>query len=161
MGDEKLVEKVAATDPVTEARQVIPLFGEEVTVTKKKQDTGHVRVSTITREHEELVNELLSHEKVEVEKIAIGKPIESVPPVREDGDTIIIPVVEEVLVVGRHLVLKEEVRIRRVRGTERHQERVILRKQEAVITRLPVETQTPKPDSEFPVQSQDHLQEKK
>jgi len=161
VGDEKLVDKVAATSPASEEEQVIPLFGEELTVTKKKLDTGHVRVSTVTREREELVDELLSHEKVEVEKIAVGKLIESVPSVREDGDTIVIPVVEEVLVVGRRLVLKEEVRIRRVRGTERHQERVILRKQEAVITGLPVETQTPNPDSVFPVQSQDHLQEKK
>ena len=42
------------------------------------------------------------------------------------------------LVVERRLFLKEEVRIRRVRSTERHQESVTLRHQEAVVTHLPV-----------------------
>jgi stress response protein YsnF len=59
--------------------------------------------------------------------------------VREEGDTIIIPIVEEVLTIERRLVLKEEVRIRRIRETERYQERVTLRKQQAVVNRLPVE----------------------
>jgi stress response protein YsnF len=48
--------------------------------------------------------------------------------------------VEEVLVVERRLVLKEEVHIRRVRTTERHKEMVMLRYQEAVVTRHPGET---------------------
>ena len=61
------------------------------------------------------------------------------PTVREDGDTVVIPIVEEALTIQRRLVLKEEVRIRRIRETEHHQERVTLRKQEAAITRLPVE----------------------
>jgi stress response protein YsnF len=59
------------------------------------------------------------------------------PAIREEGETIVVPVVEEVLVVERRLVLKEEVRIRRVRSTERHQERVTLRRQEAAVNRLP------------------------
>jgi stress response protein YsnF len=62
--------------------------------------------------------------------------------VREEGDCIIFPVVEEVLKVQRVLMLKEEVRIRRVKGTERYQERVTLRKQEAVVNRLPIEEAT-------------------
>jgi len=65
------------------------------------------------------------------------------PAVREEGDTIIVPIVEEVLVIERRLFLKEEVRIRRVRSTERHQESVIIRHQEAVVTRLPVEAPAP------------------
>ena len=45
-------------------------------------------------------------------------------------------VVEETIVVERHLFLKEEVRIRRLRVSERHQETVVLREQEAVIARV-------------------------
>ncbi|MBV8552541.1 MAG: DUF2382 domain-containing protein [Acidobacteriaceae bacterium] len=118
---------------------VVPLFTEEIAVSKRVVEKNRVRVSRTTRQQEELVDELLTREQVEVERTAIGKPIDSVPPVREEGDTIIVPVVEEVLVVERRLVLKEEVRIRRVHKTERHQERVTLRKQEAQVTRLPVE----------------------
>jgi hypothetical protein len=39
------------------------------------------------------------------------------------------------LVVERRLMLKEEIHIKRVRTTERHQEKVTLRSQEAVVTR--------------------------
>ena len=128
-------------------RITVQLAAEELAVTKEKRETGRVRVSTITRQHEELVDELLEHENISVERVPVGKRIEAIPAVREEADTIIVPIVEEVLVVERHLMLKEEVYIRRVRGTERHQERVTLRKQEAVITRLPVETTTDEPGS--------------
>ena len=40
----------------------------------------------------------------------------------------------------RRLLLKEEVRVRRIPETQRYQERVVVRKQEAVITRLPADT---------------------
>ena len=45
-------------------------------------------------------------------------------------------VVEETIVIERRLILKEEIHIRRLQVSERHQEAVILRKQEAVIARI-------------------------
>jgi len=128
-------------------KSVIPLFAEEISLSKRTLTTGSVRVSVVTRQHEELVDEPLARERVEIERIPVGRQIDAVPAVREEGDTTIIPVVEEVLVVERRLVLKEEIRLRRVRGTERHQERITLRKQEAVVTRLPGETPVPEANS--------------
>jgi len=117
----------------------VRLAAEELIVTKEKQVTGRVRISTVTREHEELVDEDLLRERVEIETVPIGRQIDAMPVVREEGDTTVIPVVEEVVVVERRLMLKEELRIKRVRYTERHQERVTLRHQEAVVTRSPAE----------------------
>ena len=57
------------------------------------------------------------------------------PSISQEGDTTIIPVVEEIVVVERRLVLKEEIRVRRVSTKEQHQETVVLREQEAVTTR--------------------------
>jgi uncharacterized protein (TIGR02271 family) len=119
---------------------MIPLYEEDLSVSKRQVVTGRVRVETVTREHEQLVDAQLARERVEVERVAIGTPIDAIPAVRREGDTTIIPIVEEVLVVERRLVLKEEIHIHRVRTTEQHQERVTLRRQEAVITRLPIET---------------------
>jgi uncharacterized protein (TIGR02271 family) len=118
---------------------VIPLLTEEISVSKRVVPTARVQVSVITHQREEIVDQLLAREHVEVERIAVGQPVESMPPVREEGDTIIVPVVEEVLVVERRLILKEEVRIRRICETERHTEKVTLRRQEPVVFRLPVE----------------------
>jgi uncharacterized protein (TIGR02271 family) len=121
---------------------VIPLFQEELSVSKRVVPTSRVQVSRVTHSHEQLVDELLEHEQVEVERVTIDKPIDRMPSVREEGDFLIFPVVEEVLHIQRVLVLKEEVRIRRVKGTERYQERVTLRTQEAIVNRLPIDETT-------------------
>ena len=113
----------------------LQVFAEELSVAKETLETGRVRVSTHTHEQEAVVDEDLARERVEIETIPINLRIDAVPEVRQEGDTTIIPVVEEQLVVERRLMLKEEVRIRRVRSTERHQEKVKLRYQEAVVTR--------------------------
>jgi len=121
---------------------VIPLFQEELSVSKRVVPTSRVQISRVTHSHEQLVDELLEREQVEVERVTIDKPIDHMPSVREEGDCLIFPVVEEVLKIERVLMLKEEVRIRRVKGTERYQERVTLRKQEAVVNRLPIDEPT-------------------
>jgi uncharacterized protein (TIGR02271 family) len=83
-----------------------------------------------------LVDELLGRERVEIERIAIGSRIDAMPAIRNEGDTIVIPVVEETLAIQRQLILKEEVRVRRVRDEEQYRETVTLRNQEAVVKRL-------------------------
>ena len=89
--------------------------------------------------HLGITGEDLLREHVEIETVPVGRQIDAMPVVREEGDTTVIPVVEEVVVVERRLMLKEEVRIKRVRTTERHQERITLRRQEAVVTRSPAD----------------------
>lgn len=119
---------------------IVPLHVEEASVSKRQVETGRVRVSTVTRLHEQLVEELLQREEVQIERKAVNKPITTAPPVREEGDTIVVPVVEEVVVIERRLMLKEEIYIRRVRGTEQFKQTVTLRKQEALVERSPAET---------------------
>jgi uncharacterized protein (TIGR02271 family) len=132
---------------------VIPLFEEELSVAKRVVETARVRVSRITHDHQQMVDELLQHEKVEVERIPVDRPVEVMPSVRQEGDVTIIPVVEEVLKVERRLVLKEEVHIRRIKTTERHQERVTLRRQEATVSRIPIEQRAVLEEGAQPMQS--------
>jgi len=121
----------------------LQLLAEELSVSKELRETGRVRISTRTHEREALIDEDLAREQVEIETIPIARRIDAVPQVRQEGDTTIIPVVEERLVVDRELVLKEEIRVRRVRTTERYQEKVALRQQEAVVTREQADATTP------------------
>ena len=125
--------------PTCADETVLPLWSEEVAVSKQVVETGRVQVARVTHEREQLIDELLALETAEIERTRIGRQVDVMPVVREEGDTVIIPIVKEVLVVERRLFLKEEVRIRRVRSTERHQETVTLRHHEAVVTRIPVE----------------------
>jgi uncharacterized protein (TIGR02271 family) len=128
---DKTVEETKDKDQV-----VVPLHAEEVAVAKRRVVTGQVKIGKITRESEQLVEELLEHEHIEIERIAIGKQVDKAPAVREEGDTLIIPILEEIVVVERRLFLKEEIRVRRTREKQPYQKRVVVRKQEAVITRL-------------------------
>lgn len=128
---------VTAADANSDGREtVIPLFEEEVNVARRVVETGRVQVSRITHTHQHMVDELLRLEKVEVNRVPMDRPIDAIPSIRQEGDVTIVPVVEEVLKVERRLVLREEVHIRRIQQTERFQQEVTLRKQEALISRL-------------------------
>jgi stress response protein YsnF len=113
----------------------IPLHVEEVSVFRREVEKANVQIALITGTREQLLDKELTHVRVEIERVPIGRAIEVVPSISQEGDTTIIPVVEEIVVVERRLVLKEEVRIRRVTTKEQHQETVVLRQQEALITR--------------------------
>lgn len=123
---------VSTPDP---EQEMLSLHVEALAVSRRQVAENVVRVATVTREREHLVNEALSHERVEIEHVPIGREVDGIPPVREEGNTTVLPVVEEVVVIERRLILKEEIRVTRVLSTEHHRERVMLRKQDAVITR--------------------------
>ncbi len=110
------------------------LHVEELEVTKRRRKTL-VRATRVTRTSEVDVDEALNHEDVIVERVAIGRVVTEVPPIRQEADMTILPIVEEQVVVTRRLVLKEEVYIRRVQKTEHHVERVVLRRQDVDVTR--------------------------
>jgi stress response protein YsnF len=113
---------------------VVPLHAEDISVDRRITERN-VRVDIHTTSHDHLIDEAVAHERVEIDRIAINGPVTAVPPVRQEGDTTVISVVEEVVVVERRLILKEEIHIRRVRTTEQHRETVALREQHAVIER--------------------------
>jgi uncharacterized protein (TIGR02271 family) len=95
-----------------------------------------VRVSKQTHTREVAVDESLLRESAEIETIPIGRQIFEMPSVRQEGETIVVPIVEEILHTERRLILKEEVRITKRKATEQFHDRVTLRYQEAVVTRM-------------------------
>src|SRR5690606_31687528 len=56
--------------------------------------------------------------------------------IRYEGDTMIVPVLEEVLVMQKRLLLEEEVRITRRRSEHRAPQRVMLREEHAEVERF-------------------------
>lgn len=113
---------------------VMPLAVEDAVVSKQVRRTL-VRASRTTSNRSEAVEVDLKQEQVVIERVPIGRIVDAVPPVRQEGDVTILPVVEEELVVVRRLVLKEEVHIRRVQTTVPHLETVTLRQQHVSVTR--------------------------
>ena len=126
---------------------VLPLVEEALRVGKRRVETGRVRVSVVTEAEERTVREALRTERAEVERVPINRELadgEQVPSARREPDgTVVVPVLEEVLVVERRLVLREEVRLRLVAAEETVEQPVTLRRQRAGVERLPPATAVP------------------
>ncbi|MFC0132907.1 YsnF/AvaK domain-containing protein [Massilia eurypsychrophila] len=128
-----------AKQPAVEGDLTIPLHQEQVDVSIRTVDTGRgVRVTTSVSEHPFEVDETLHHDDVEISHVAVGQFVTGtdVPAPRYEGDTYIIPIIEEVLVVERRLRIKEEVHITKVKREDRHTETVFLKAEQVRVERF-------------------------
>lgn len=128
-----------------EKDDVLPIIEESVTLEKRDVVTERVRVQTRTTTEDELVSAALERTDVGVTRVPVDREIDAAPPIRTEGDVTIIPVVEEILVLEKRLVLREEIHVRQTAITENVELPVTLRKQHAVIDRRDV---APNPNEE-------------
>jgi stress response protein YsnF len=136
--------KAPAVPGPAEDRETIALVAERAVVAKRKKLTGGVRVRTVTHQHEEVVDTPLHAEQVAVERIGLDRWVEEPIPVRQEGETTIITLHEEVVVVDKRLKATAEVRLTRQRTTRRVPERITLRREEALIERVDAAAETVK-----------------
>ncbi len=115
----------------------IPIVEETLTIGKREVETSRVRVRTTVDEREQIVREELLQTAVEIDRIDINRVVETAPEIREDGDFLIIPIVEERLVISKELVLVQELRIGRSQIIQKIEEPVTLRKTRLEVERLP------------------------
>ncbi|HEX6530849.1 MAG TPA: YsnF/AvaK domain-containing protein [Burkholderiales bacterium] len=113
----------------------IALVREELTLGKRKVESGRVRIRKQVRVREQEIEQDLLREEVEVRRVPADRVLDAPPEPRREGDTLIIPVVEEVLVQRKVLRLREELHVRRRAVRTPHRERVLLRSEEAVVER--------------------------
>ena len=113
----------------------IPLVEERVRVTKREVETGRVRIHVTVDERQEEVPVDLASEEVEIERVPVNKAVSQLPSVRLEGTTTIIPVVEEIVVVEKRLVVVEEIHVRRKSTTETRHIPVTLKSEQVKIDR--------------------------
>jgi len=116
-------------------KEVVPVIEETAVVHKEPVVTETVRLRKRVHEDEEVLDIPVQTEAIEVERVPVGRWLDAPADVRQEGDTTVYPVVEEVLVVEKRLRLVEEVRVTRKQTTRRVQERVALRREEVVVER--------------------------
>jgi stress response protein YsnF len=114
---------------------VIPVIEETVTTRKQERIRDRVRVRRRVVSEERVVETPLVRDRLDVERVPIGTFVDSRPESRQDGDTLIIPCVEEVVVVEKRLRLVEELRIRIVREQVVDRQTVVVRRHEVDVLR--------------------------
>jgi uncharacterized protein (TIGR02271 family) len=120
-------------------QKVMPLAVEEAHVSKEDVVRGKFRIQTKTETTEQLISTELGGEKVEVVRVAVNRYVDDsaeLPQMREEDGILIVPIFEEVAIVEKRLVLKEELHITRRPITEIVDVPVTLRKQQATLERL-------------------------
>jgi stress response protein YsnF len=116
---------------------VIPIVEEKINVQKRLREVGTVEIRKSVHERTEIVDELLKSEEVEIARVAVNRIVEEPIPIRNEGDTMIISLLEEVLVIEKRLLLREEVHIKKVQTVLHEPQEVLLREERVEVVRKP------------------------
>jgi uncharacterized protein (TIGR02271 family) len=112
-------ERESSEYRVTQDQEIrIPVIEETLALGKRVIETGGYRLVKSVSEREASATAPVVHESVVVDRVAIDRllgPEEPLPSPRTEGDTWILPLYEEVLVVEKRVRLTEELHVRRVR----------------------------------------------
>ncbi|MBC7927158.1 MAG: YsnF/AvaK domain-containing protein [Bryobacteraceae bacterium] len=133
------VERISAGNSQHSAGKevVIPAIEEQLRVEKQTVATGSIRIQKHVDKKESVVDEPLIHQTWDVERVPVNRIIDGafVEP-RYEGDTLVLPVLEEVLVVEKRLVLREEMRITRRRSEVREPQTHTVRQERLEVERV-------------------------
>ncbi len=117
-------------------RLVVPVAEEEISVSKQQVVTGGVEVRVDVQTRPEPIELDLLRDDGEVRRVRVDREIDAPPPAQWwDGDELVLPILEERLVVVRRLFVREEVRLRRRTRTDRHREEIARRVEVATVRR--------------------------
>lgn len=115
---------------------VLPVIQEHMVVTKEVVETGKVHIRKRVTEEEATINLPLIQEGYEVERRPGPKDLYTQhPPIRYEGDNMIIPVVKEVLVVEKRYQVLEEVHVIKTKTEVPHLQQITLLKETVEVQR--------------------------
>lgn len=144
----KLLARQEGQEGQDEDALVVPVIEEQLVLDKRLVDTGAVRVHLTVSEREVVVDEPTLEDRVDIERVAINQPLDKPVSPRVEGDVTIIPVMKEVLMVRKQLVLVEEIRLTTRRETVRRPQSVLLRSEEASVEHIEAQAAMPSPATE-------------
>jgi uncharacterized protein (TIGR02271 family) len=129
---------LAAMDARTNERGeiVVPLIAEEISVSKKTVETGGIRVHKTVREDVQTIDEPIIREHIEAERVEINQFVETAPAVRYEGEVMIVPVLEEVVVTQKRLLLREEIHLVKRREEISNPQEITLRCEEISLEKI-------------------------
>ena len=122
-----------SSSDLPEDGKTIQLREERLVAHKEKRHVGDIDIRTEIEEVPGRLEVDALQEEVEIEHVPVGRVVSERHGPHEDGDTLIVPVYEEQLVVSKRLILKEELRVRRLPNVERQLFEETLQRERLVI----------------------------
>lgn len=113
------------TTTTQSSEKVFPVIEEKPLISKKKVDTAEIKIKKQVSQREEVVEQSLAREEINIDRIPKNDVFERPAQMRVEGDCTYIPVQEEILVVEKRYLVREEICIKKIR-TE-HNEKVIVK----------------------------------
>ena len=107
----------------------VPVLEERLDVGTRPTELGEVRLHKTVELFEQVARQPVLREDVIVERVEMHRELDAPLEPHMDGDWFVVPIMEEVLVVQKRLVLKEEVRIKKRQVTEEYEVREQLRRE--------------------------------
>lgn len=83
---------------------VIPVVEESLQIDKREVETGRVRIHKEVIEEEGLVSVPIRERTCRVDRVPVNQMVSEIPQPWQEGDTFIIPVVEETWVLEKRLI---------------------------------------------------------
>jgi stress response protein YsnF len=126
-------------EPLAQDPLRVPVIAEELAIGTRTVDTGRgVRIHKTVVEQPVTIDERLARDEVEIRHVPVDRIVapDEAPANRYEGDTLIVPILEEVLVVERRVRIKEELHITRIRREEHHQEEIVLKAEQVSVERF-------------------------
>jgi Domain of unknown function (DUF2382) len=117
------------------AEEIIPVIQEDVVIGTERATTGTVRVRTVIHQDEHAIDEPVTMTDVEVKRVPVDLWTDEPIADRVEGDTRIISVHREEVIVQRRLHVVEEVHVTLRKREERHREIVRTRQTKVVVDR--------------------------
>jgi uncharacterized protein (TIGR02271 family) len=117
--------------------EVIPVVEEHLKVGKREIESGRVIVTVAPEVHKKVIDLPVMEQTALIERVPVNRIVEKIEAPRQEGDVTVVPIYEEVLVVEKRLVLKEEIRVSRERRTRQDKREVELRSEKVEARREP------------------------
>jgi uncharacterized protein (TIGR02271 family) len=122
---------------------VIPVVHEKVSIKKRVIDKDRIRIVKHVKQEEQSIAVPLDHEEIDIQTKHINQYVDDIPEaVRYEGDTMILSILKEVVVV--RTLLEKEIHITKKKVQTQDKHTITLRKEEVIIEHSTPENSPPR-----------------
>ena len=126
-------DQETSTPEAGDDERTMELREERLVPSAQWREAGEVVVRRVVEEVPASIELDATHEEIDLQRVPVGEVVDERRDPWMEDDLLVIPIYEEQLVVSRRLVLREQLRIRRIRVTEHKLFQDTLRQERVVV----------------------------